>query len=51
MLEDKKFKKSPNHRFVESWSMGMNDYEIAKQIGVDINTLRQVKEDLNKIKS
>lgn len=39
-------KKGPNHRFVESWSMGMNDYEIAKELGVNLDTIRSVKKDL-----
>lgn len=43
-----KKKKSPNYRFIQSWSLGMNDYEIAKQIGVELATLRQVKSDLSK---
>lgn len=41
-----KQKKGPNHRFIESWSLGMNDYEIAKSLGVNIETLRAVKKDL-----
>lgn len=41
-----KQKKGPNHRFIESWSLGMNDYEIAKSFGVSIETLRAVKKDL-----
>lgn len=41
-----KQKKGPNHRFIESWSLGMNDYEIAKSFGVTLETLRTVKKDL-----
>lgn len=48
MTKIPKKKKTPNNQFVESWSMGMNDYEIAKQIGVKLDTLRQVKSDLRK---
>jgi hypothetical protein len=41
-----KQKKGPNYRFIESWSLGMNDYAIAKSFGVNIETLRTVKKDL-----
>ena len=43
-----KKKTSPNNQFIQSWALGMNDYEIAKQIGVELETLRQVKSDLSK---
>lgn len=42
-----KEKKGPHHRFIQSWSMGMNDYEIARSFGIDVETLRAVKRDLN----
>ncbi|WP_164731112.1 hypothetical protein [Anoxybacter fermentans] len=46
MLNEKNRKREPNHRFIKFWAMGMNDYEIAKQIGVKVDTLRTVKKDL-----
>ncbi len=46
-MTNKNSKKGVHSRFIESWFMGMNDYEIAKQIGVNINTLRNVKKDLS----
>lgn len=46
MVKQKR-KKGPNHHFIESWSMGMNDYEIARALGVDLNTVRSVKKDLS----
>lgn len=33
--------------FAKFWSVGLNDHEIAKKIGVDINTVRTVKKDLS----
>lgn len=46
-MANQKQKKGPNHHFIESWSMGMNDYEIARALGVDLNTVRSVKKDLS----
>lgn len=33
-------------RFLESWSLSLNDYEAARELGVDVATLRAVKKDL-----
>lgn len=40
-------KKGLNQNFVTAWSLGMNDYEIAKSFGINVETLRTVKRDLS----
>ena len=46
MVDKKEKKQSSQHQFIKTWDMGMNDYEIAEQIGVNVETLRSVKKDL-----
>ena len=40
--------KIDRHDYMLAWSTGMNDYEIAKKLGVSIKTVKTVKNDLKK---
>ena len=50
MVDKLEKNKRSQNQFIKSWAMGMNDYEIAKDIGVNVDTIRAVKEDLTQLK-
>lgn len=39
-------KRGVYRRFLASWSLSLNDYEAARELGVDVTTWRAVKKDL-----
>lgn len=46
MDKEKNIEKIDQHDFLTAWSTGMNDYEIAEQLGVSLMTVKEVKADL-----
>ncbi|MEJ6952226.1 hypothetical protein [Natronospora cellulosivora (SeqCode)] len=45
MVEEKE--KVDQHDYLIAWSTGMNDYEISEKLGVSLETVQEVKEDLS----
>lgn len=43
---EKKKEKVDQHDLLITWSTGMNDYEIAEKLGVSVETVKEVMEDL-----
>ncbi len=43
---DERKEKIDQHDFLIAWSMGMNNYEISKKLGISRSTVREVKKDL-----
>jgi len=46
MEKKSKKKKIDHHDFLLAWSTGMNEYEISEKLGVSIETVKEVMEDL-----